>query len=169
MVIRQTRIDNMPGTYPQGIEAPFSFLSLVTSLTHRQRPRPYELQLHSVETAARALPRLSTGRPPLPRPSHGYCCCGQQLRLGFPFVAQLRRYRTQRSQERPTMLYVDQAAGFDERVAIPVEVVESVAAAVAEIAKMRQGGKLLEIGAGTGLLSLPLLRQPIRYIGFDLS
>ncbi len=67
------------------------------------------------------------------------------------------------------MLYDDQAAGFDERVAIPVEVVESVAAAVAEIAKLRQGDTLLEIGAGTGMLSLPLIRQPIRYIGFDLS
>ena len=67
------------------------------------------------------------------------------------------------------MLYDDQAAGFDERAAIPVEVVESVAAAVAEIAKLRQGDTLLEIGAGTGMLSLPLIRQPIRYIGFDLS
>ncbi len=67
------------------------------------------------------------------------------------------------------MLYDDQAAGFDERVAIPVEVVESVAAAVAEIAKLRQGDTLLEIGAGTGMLSLSLIRRPIRYIGFDLS
>jgi ubiquinone/menaquinone biosynthesis C-methylase UbiE len=67
------------------------------------------------------------------------------------------------------MLYEDQAAGFDERAAIPVEVVESVAAAVAEIAKLRQGDTLLEIGAGTGMLSLPLIRQSIRYIGFDLS
>ena len=67
------------------------------------------------------------------------------------------------------MLYDDQAAGFDERAAIPVEVVESVAAAVAEIAGLRQGDTLLEIGAGTGMLSLPLIRQPIRYIGFDLS
>src|SRR5215216_4431655 len=67
------------------------------------------------------------------------------------------------------MLYEDQAAGFDERAAIPAEAVESVAAAVAEIAKLRQGDTLLEIGAGTGMLSLPLIRQPIRYIGFDLS
>ena len=67
------------------------------------------------------------------------------------------------------MLYDDQAAGFDERAAIPVEVVESVAAAVAEIAGLRQGDTLLEIGAGTGMLSLPLLGRRIRYVGFDRS
>ena len=67
------------------------------------------------------------------------------------------------------MLYEDQAAGFDERAAIPAEAVESMAAAVAEIAGLRQGDMLLEIGPGTGMLSLPLLRRPIRYIGFALS
>ena len=67
------------------------------------------------------------------------------------------------------MLYEDQAAGFDERAAIPAEAVESIAASVAEIAGLRQGDTLLEIGAGTGLLSLPLLARPIRYIGFDRS
>ncbi len=67
------------------------------------------------------------------------------------------------------MLYEDQAAGFDERAAIPAEAGESVAAAVADIAGLRQGDTLLEIGAGTGMLSLPLIRRPIRYIGFDLS
>src|SRR5919199_1779473 len=67
------------------------------------------------------------------------------------------------------MLYEDQAASFDERAAIPMEAVESVAAAVAEIAGLRQGDTLLEIGTGTGMLSLPLIRQPIRYIGFDRS
>ena len=67
------------------------------------------------------------------------------------------------------MLYEDQAAGFDKRAAIPAEAVKSMAAAVAEIAELRQGDTLLEIGAGTGMLSLPLMTQPIRYIGFDLS
>ena len=67
------------------------------------------------------------------------------------------------------MLYEDQAAGFDKRAAIPAEAVKSMAAAVAEIAELRQGDTLLEIGAGTGMLSLPLITQPIRYIGFDLS
>jgi ubiquinone/menaquinone biosynthesis C-methylase UbiE len=67
------------------------------------------------------------------------------------------------------MLYDNQASGFDKRVAIPAGTVESVAAGVVEIAGMRQGDTLLEIGAGTGMLSLPLIGQPIRYIGFDRS
>lgn len=67
------------------------------------------------------------------------------------------------------MLYEDQAAGFDERAAIPAEAGESMAAAVAKIAGLRRGDKLLEIGPGTGMLSLPLIRQPIRYIGIDRS
>jgi ubiquinone/menaquinone biosynthesis C-methylase UbiE len=67
------------------------------------------------------------------------------------------------------MLYEDQAAGFDERAAIPAEAGESVAAAVVEIAGLRRGDTLLEIGAGTGVLSLLLIGRPIRYVGFDLS
>jgi SAM-dependent methyltransferase len=67
------------------------------------------------------------------------------------------------------MLYEDQAAGFDKRAAIPVEAAESVAAAIAEIAGLRQGDRLLEMGAGTGMLGLPLIARPIRYIGFDRS
>jgi SAM-dependent methyltransferase len=67
------------------------------------------------------------------------------------------------------MLYEDQAAGFDGRAAIPPEAVESTAATVVEIARLQQGDTLLEIGPGTGMLSLPLVRQPVRYIGFDRS
>src|SRR5919199_4255150 len=67
------------------------------------------------------------------------------------------------------MLYEDQAAGFDERAAIPAEAVEAVAAAVAEITGLRQGDTLLEIGDGTGMLSLSLIGRSIRYIGFDRS
>jgi SAM-dependent methyltransferase len=73
------------------------------------------------------------------------------------------------AQERAIMLYEDQAAGFDERAAFPPDAVKSMAAAVVEMAGLRQGDTLLEVGAGTGMLSLPLIRRPIRYIGFDLS
>ena len=69
------------------------------------------------------------------------------------------------------MLYEDQAATFDRRAMIPTKAVESMAAAVVEIAglRQRQGDTLLEVGAGTGMLSLSLIGRPIRYIGFDRS
>lgn len=67
------------------------------------------------------------------------------------------------------MLYEDQTASFDGRAAIPAEAGESVGMAVVEIAGLRHGDTLLEIGAGTGMLSLSLIRRPIRYIGFDRS
>lgn len=67
------------------------------------------------------------------------------------------------------MLYEDQAAGFDERAAIPAEVGESITDAVAEISGLAAGDTLLEIGAGTGMLSLPFLKRSIRYVGFDRS
>ena len=67
------------------------------------------------------------------------------------------------------MLHEDQAAGFDARAVIPAETVEPIAAAVVEIAGLRQGDTLLEIGAGTGMLSLHLIKRRIHYIGFDRS
>lgn len=67
------------------------------------------------------------------------------------------------------MLYDDQAATFDQRAAVPGEAVERIAAAAAEIAGLRPGQRWLEVGAGTGLLSLPLLRRGARYTGFDRS
>src|SRR5919202_5981406 len=83
----------------------------------------------------------------------------------------MKKSRSLRQNLRLVMLYwhEDQAAGFDERAAIPAEAVEAVAAAVTEIAGLRQGDTLLEIGAGTGMLSLPLIGRSIRYIGFDRS
>jgi ubiquinone/menaquinone biosynthesis C-methylase UbiE len=67
------------------------------------------------------------------------------------------------------MLYEDQAANFDERAAISAEAGEAVAAVVAEIAGLQHGDTLLEIGAGTGMLSLPLIARPNRYVGLDRS
>lgn len=67
------------------------------------------------------------------------------------------------------MLYDDQAAGFDERAGVPADAVEAVAAALVEIVGPVDGQRWLEVGAGTGGLSLPLLRLPVRYTGFDRS
>jgi ubiquinone/menaquinone biosynthesis C-methylase UbiE len=67
------------------------------------------------------------------------------------------------------MLYDDQAVGFDERAGVPADAVESIAAALVEIVGPADGQRWLEVGAGTGGLSLPLLRLPIRYTGFDRS
>ncbi len=65
------------------------------------------------------------------------------------------------------MLYEDQASDFDERAGIPPEAAEAAAQELAAIVGLSGGETLLEIGAGTGKLSLPLIRQPIHYIGFD--
>jgi ubiquinone/menaquinone biosynthesis C-methylase UbiE len=67
------------------------------------------------------------------------------------------------------MLYDDQAARYDERAGLPADAVESVADALFGIVGLHGGETLLEIGAGTGIMSLPLLERPIRYIGFDQS
>ncbi|HEU0053545.1 MAG TPA: class I SAM-dependent methyltransferase [Longimicrobium sp.] len=67
------------------------------------------------------------------------------------------------------MLYDDQAAHFDERAGLPPHAADAVARALAELAAPVDGRTLLEIGAGTGSLSLALLRLPIRYAGFDGS
>jgi SAM-dependent methyltransferase len=67
------------------------------------------------------------------------------------------------------VLYDDQAARFDERAGLPAHAAESIAASLAEIVGMAEGQRWLEVGAGTGSLSLPLLRRPIRYVGFDRS
>jgi ubiquinone/menaquinone biosynthesis C-methylase UbiE len=67
------------------------------------------------------------------------------------------------------MLYDDQATGFDERAGVPDEAARAVADALAGIVGPVDGQRWLEVGAGTGALSLPLLRLPIRYTGFDRS
>ncbi|HEU0301697.1 MAG TPA: class I SAM-dependent methyltransferase, partial [Longimicrobium sp.] len=67
------------------------------------------------------------------------------------------------------MLYDDQAAAFDERAGVPPRAAEAIAAAVAEIVGAVDAQRWLDVGAGTGGLSLPMLRLPIRYTGFDRS
>jgi len=67
------------------------------------------------------------------------------------------------------MLYDDQATEFDERAGVPADAVEAIAATLAGLVGPVEGQAWLEVGAGTGALSLPLLRLPIRYTGFDRS
>jgi len=67
------------------------------------------------------------------------------------------------------MLYDDQASTFDERAGFSDETLDSIAQAVVDFAGLREGDRFLEIGAGTGLLSIRLLARPIHYIGFDRS
>jgi ubiquinone/menaquinone biosynthesis C-methylase UbiE len=67
------------------------------------------------------------------------------------------------------MLYDDQATRFDERAGVPEQAARAVADALADLVGPVDGQRGLEVGAGTGALTLPLLRLPIRYTGFDRS
>lgn len=67
------------------------------------------------------------------------------------------------------MLYDDQAATFDQRAGIPAQAAEAVADALAAITRLGQDDALLDVGAGTGSLSLPLVRRTTRYVAFDRS
>lgn len=67
------------------------------------------------------------------------------------------------------MLYDDQATRFDERAGIPVYAAEAVAREVVAVTGLGNGDLLLDVGAGTGSLSLALVRWVDRYTGFDRS
>ncbi|HLM66759.1 MAG TPA: methyltransferase domain-containing protein, partial [Longimicrobium sp.] len=67
------------------------------------------------------------------------------------------------------MLYDDQATRFDDRAGVPADAAEAVARELSALVGLAEGWTLLDVGCGTGSLSLPLLRLPIRYTGFDRS
>jgi SAM-dependent methyltransferase len=54
-------------------------------------------------------------------------------------------------------------------VGLPEEDCRAIAAAVLDLAEVRPGGRVIEIGAGTGLIGCCLVDHPVRYLGLDLS
>lgn len=62
-----------------------------------------------------------------------------------------------------------QAAAFDRRVGLPEAQCRAIAAAVVCLGQAGPGGRVLEIGAGTGLIGRWFREHPVRYAGLDLS
>lgn len=63
-----------------------------------------------------------------------------------------------------------QAAEFDRRVGLPEEDCRDIVAAVLSLAGAGEGNdRVLEIGAGTGMMGRWFLDHPVRYAGLDLS
>ena len=62
-----------------------------------------------------------------------------------------------------------QAAQFDRRVGLPEGDCRAIAAAVIALAGAGEGDRVLEIGAGTGMIGRWFLDHPVRYVGLDRS
>jgi ubiquinone/menaquinone biosynthesis C-methylase UbiE len=62
-----------------------------------------------------------------------------------------------------------QAAEFDGRVGLPESDCRAIAAAALRLAEVQPGDRVLETGAGTGLMGRWFLDHPVRYVGLDLS
>src|SRR5579864_246744 len=62
-----------------------------------------------------------------------------------------------------------QAAQFDRRVGLPESDCRAIAAAVIALAGAGEGDRVLEIGAGTGMIGRWFLDHPVRYVGLDRS
>jgi ubiquinone/menaquinone biosynthesis C-methylase UbiE len=67
------------------------------------------------------------------------------------------------------MRYDDQALGFDERAAVPAETASEIVDVLGELVSSVPGQCWLELGPGSGSLSLPLIRSGIAYVGLDQS
>lgn len=63
----------------------------------------------------------------------------------------------------------DQAASFDTTKGLPPAVASRAAAAVVDVGCRRDPCAVLEIGAGTGEIGLPLAELSDRYVGLDIS
>lgn len=62
-----------------------------------------------------------------------------------------------------------QADTYDQRVGLPEQDCRAIVRAVLAIAQVQAGDRILEIGAGTGMLGTWLALPPLCYIGLDLS
>ena len=62
-----------------------------------------------------------------------------------------------------------QAAEFDRRAGLPEEDCRGIAAAVLSLAGVDERDRVVEIGAGTGIIGRWFLDHPVRYTGLDLS
>lgn len=62
-----------------------------------------------------------------------------------------------------------QAAEFDRRVGLPEDRCRGIAAAVLSLADAGEGDRVVEIGAGTGMMGRWFLNHPVSYMGLDLS
>jgi len=62
-----------------------------------------------------------------------------------------------------------QAPQFDRRVGLPESDCRAIAAAVIALAGAGEGDRVLEIGAGTGMIGRWFLEHPVRYVGLDRS
>jgi len=70
---------------------------------------------------------------------------------------------------RASIQFDQQADTFDRRAGLPETVCQQVARKVAELAELRAGDLLLEVGAGTGLIGCELVRLGFPYVGLDIS
>ncbi|HYO16903.1 MAG TPA: class I SAM-dependent methyltransferase [Thermoanaerobaculia bacterium] len=62
-----------------------------------------------------------------------------------------------------------QAPDFDRRAGLPESDCQAIASAVLTLADVRPGDRLVELGAGTGMIGRWFLGHPVRYAGTDLS
>jgi ubiquinone/menaquinone biosynthesis C-methylase UbiE len=70
---------------------------------------------------------------------------------------------------RPPALFDAQADTYDQRVGLSEQDCRAIVHAVLVHARAQPHDLLLEIGAGTGMIGTWFARQPLRYVGLDLS
>jgi ubiquinone/menaquinone biosynthesis C-methylase UbiE len=68
-----------------------------------------------------------------------------------------------------TRSFDEQAGSFDQRAGLPASVCDSIAKELVQFAQLAPGDVVLEVGAGTGQIGLPLSQLPLCYVGFDAS